>query len=174
MPKFPLRLSCAALAAVLAAPIAAAHAAPQSGAVLVVDRQGVPVGVLVPAVAQPDPMLVQMMAMQQAMMQEMQASFGGAATTQAMDDAAAMPSGVTISTFSSSSDGCSRTMVWRQGAGDPAPKLLVDQVAERCAASPARAPQAVQDPGAVPGQGLPRLQTIVDRHVPVGRSFTPF
>ena len=166
----------AALAGCLAAP-ALAHAQERPPALLVTDQAGRPIGVLVPAPAESAPAeadpLLRMMALQQAMLRQMQDRL---ASLDVPDDAAApdATASLTISSVSTSSDGCSHTVVWRQDASDPAPKLVLDRIADRCAAT-VQAPAAHQEAApAAPGNNVPTLTPIVDRHAPAPRTPKPF
>ncbi len=145
------------------------------GALLVVDGDGQPIGLLMPAtqrVTQPDPM-AEMMALQGAMMRQMQAQMAGltqAGLAQAADGTTAggAPALLVIRSVTTGPDGCSRTVVWRQGAADAAPKMVLNQVADRCAGGrdAPRTPQGVRQQAPAAAAAVPALQTIVDLHAP--------
>ncbi len=140
------------------------------GALLVVDGSGQPIGVLMPATPQgiqPDPM-AEMMALQGAMMRQMQAQMAG--LVQAADGATGggASASLVIRSITTGPDGCSRTVVWRQDAADAAPKMVLDQVADRCAGGreAPRTPQGVRQQAPAAAAAVPALRTIVDLHAP--------
>ena len=155
----------------------AAQAGLPPGALLVVDGSGQPIGVLMPAdgtaassraampqVVGPDPM-AEMMALQDAMMRQVQTQMAGLVQAADHADAGGAAASLVIRSVTTGPDGCSRTVVWRQGQGDAAPKMVLDQVADRCAGGEAlRAPQGVRQQAPT---AAPALQTIVDTHAPV-------
>ncbi len=149
------------------------------GALLVVDGSGQPIGVLMPAqqqVARPDPM-AEMMALQGAMMRQMQAQMAGLVQAADRSTAGGAGASLVIRSVTTGPDGCNRTVVWRQGATDAAPKMVLNQVAERCASGreAPRTPQGVRQQAPAAAPALPALQTIVDLHAPAkpvaGRPF---
>ena len=157
----------------------AAPAGLPQGALLVVDGSGQPIGVLMPArpqMAEPDPM-AEMMALQGAMMHRMQAQMDGLVQAADGTTAGGATASLVIRSVTTGPDGCSRTVVWRQGAADAAPRMVLDQVADRCAgdAEVVGTPQGVRQQAPTVAPALPVLRTIVDVHAPAkpaaGRPF---
>ena len=139
-----------ALPGIAAAQGVAAERVP-AGALLVVDGNGQPVGLLVPSTAtpaaEPDP-LVEMMALQSVLMRQMQAQMADVVGIADRPQTGSAASGLVIRSITMGPDGCSRTVIWRQGPSDPAPKMVLDRVADRCAdavAGTASGPQTIVD-----------------------------
>ncbi len=148
-----------------------------AGALLIVDGNDQPVGVLVPfdvarsdalAPRAADPML-EMAAWQDAVMWQMQARMAHLTQAAAVADAGTATTGLVIRSVTTGADGCSHTVVWRQGPADSAPRMVLDQVADRCASAgwkPGAQMLSLPQAAPAPAATVSGLQSIVDVHAP--------